>query len=388
MLVVGMHRSGTSAVTGALGALGCNLPGADDRMVWTASNPEHYESLSLSVFDEDLLTGLGGSWDAPPVLPPHWLHSAAILAAGRARPALRHAFPNPGAAVWKDPRLCLLLPYWRRELPGPVAAVFVWRSADAVACSLERRDGIPVDDGLALWERYNRCALAGLRGMAVSVVEYDTVVADPMAFVEDTAAWLETLAGFSGARASADPEAATKIVRSDLRHHGSAPAAHDVFDDRELRSLTDLLRGLDGHHRSLAAPRCGPESAWTTALLEHRRRQARYRALLDAFARQREAGRHRYFVDRDRRAAVDHAWAVEVADREADLAQLRAQLAGAQDALADLHNSTSWRITRPLRWSTAQLEQVTRPRAPSHSDSTASPSRPDPPDGDQRTGDR
>jgi hypothetical protein len=361
-------------VAGALGSLGCALPGPDDRLPWSPSNPDHYESHSLTLFDEDLLVGLGGSWEGPPALGPHWPQSAANLGAGRAQSALRRAFPDPGAVVWKDPRLCLLLPYWRQELGGPQAALFVWRTPEAVARSLSRRDGMPIPDGLALWERYNRRALAGLRGMPVSVVEYDAVVTDPAGFVEDSMAWLGSLDGFAGTRSEADPEAATKLVRSDLRHHGDAPAPDRTFDGSGLASLTDLLRGLDGHHRSLAVDQPGEESSWTTALLEHRRRQARQRAALDAVARQREAARHRHFVDRARQAEV----IAELADREADLAyceaqvaQLEAQLAGAQEALTNLHDSTSWRITRPLRWSTAQLEQRARPHGPDPSDPPA-----------------
>jgi hypothetical protein len=41
LLVTGMHRSGTSAVAGVLGALGFQTPSADDRMDWPESNPEH-----------------------------------------------------------------------------------------------------------------------------------------------------------------------------------------------------------------------------------------------------------------------------------------------------------------------------------------------------------
>ena len=44
VLVVGSHRSGTSAVTGALVALGLNGVAPDDRMDDLESNPEHWES--------------------------------------------------------------------------------------------------------------------------------------------------------------------------------------------------------------------------------------------------------------------------------------------------------------------------------------------------------
>jgi hypothetical protein len=364
VLVVGMHRSGTSAVAGALGALGYQLPGPDDRLPWAASNPEHNESRTLTLLDEDLLHALGGSWDGPPPMAPHWPHTAAVLAGGRARAALAAAYPEPGGSVWKDPRLCLLLPYWRRLLNGPLAAVFVWRPPLAVARSLEHRDAMPIADGLALWERYNRAALAALRGLPVSVVEYDAMVADPPAFVEDTAAWLGSLERFPGASSSGARMVAAGLVQRDLRHQGSAPSADDAFLGPEQRLLTDMLRGLDGHHPTLAASAAGPESPWTAVLLEHRRRLARQRTLLEAFARQRDMAIVRHFEDRGRRGEADAARAAEVGELEAQLATLQAQLAGAREALAHLQASTSWRVTRPLRWSTAQLEQMTRPSPP------------------------
>ena len=82
------------------------------------------------------------------------------------------AYPEPGPVVWKDPRACLLLPYWRSVLPGPLTAVLVWREPLAVARSLQTRDGIPLADGLALWEHYNRSAATGLQGVDTYVLDY------------------------------------------------------------------------------------------------------------------------------------------------------------------------------------------------------------------------
>src|ERR1700723_2634758 len=179
LVVLGMHRSGTSALTGALGALGFNTPQPGERMDWPESNSEHWESVSLTVYNDHLLTKLGGSWEAPPELSLKWEGDDALSELGSPLPILNAAYPEPGPCVWKDPRLCLLLPFWEAFLPSPVAAVLVWRSPLAVARSLQKRDGMHLADGLALWERYNRAALMNLAGVNTFVCNYEAVVRDP-----------------------------------------------------------------------------------------------------------------------------------------------------------------------------------------------------------------
>src|ERR1700694_845249 len=110
VVVVGMHRSGTSAITGALGALGLNLVSPEDRMDRHESNPEHWESMSIHFHNEDLLGRLGGSWEAPPDLPLGWEERPEIRLAPNPAPLLAAAYPDIGPLVWKDPRVCLLLP--------------------------------------------------------------------------------------------------------------------------------------------------------------------------------------------------------------------------------------------------------------------------------------
>ena len=76
VLVLGMHRSGTSAVAGALVRAGWTVPGTAIRN-W--DNPRgHFESTALIRLNEEVLAASGGHWLAAPpegtVPPPPSLH--------------------------------------------------------------------------------------------------------------------------------------------------------------------------------------------------------------------------------------------------------------------------------------------------------------------------
>jgi len=302
-VVLGMHRSGTSALTGALGALGFNTPHPGDRMDWPESNPEHWESVSLAAYNDDLLTRLGGSWEAPPDLPLKWEGDDALSELGSPLPILNAAFPESGPCVWKDPRLCLLLPFWKTSLPSPIAAVLVWRSPLAVARSLQKRDGMYLADGIALWERYNRAALRNLVGLNTFVCSYETVVRDPATAMNTIADWLSALPQLSDmANQWHRTQSADSIVQV------NSPQENDAGNEVLLAQHHDLilqLSSLEGGHLPLKVSPVASESEWTTALLAAR-----------------SGSRTREFQ-------------IDLQNKQLELDRLR--------------DSTSWRATKPLR---------------------------------------
>lgn len=317
-----MHRSGTSAVAGALGAAGLQLFRPDDRMEWAESNPEHWESLSLGLYNEDLLVRLDGGWDAPPDMPLGWEDGPEIRGAPDPSAVLASAYPGAGPSVWKDPRLCLLLPFWKNVLPAPIAAVFVWRSPMAVARSLFRRDQLPITDGLALWERYNRSAVEALDGVDTYVLDYESLLEDPEASLGGVFSWFDTLDQLVGGGSPWDLDAAAKSIARGFHHQGSD--RHEEDDSpllREQRELVDHLSASRGGHRPLVPDLPGAESAWTTAVLRLRRKLSAPNRELDAAVELLRITRH----------------------------DLEARLEVSQRELVNLQASTSWRITGPMR---------------------------------------
>jgi hypothetical protein len=113
VLVLGMHRSGTSMVSGLLMRAGLQAPRT--ALPPTEWNVEGYgESAILHTFHECLLQRAGTRWDAYTRVAPEWLASEAATEMGvECRDLLSREFDLARPFVLKDPRVCRLVPFWR-----------------------------------------------------------------------------------------------------------------------------------------------------------------------------------------------------------------------------------------------------------------------------------
>ena len=359
VLVIGCHRSGTSAITGALAALGLHGVDAADRMDPTAGNAEHWESLGLSVHDEDLLSAVGASWDGPPPVGDPQPPAPVGDDAEELATLLAAAYPEPGPAVWKDPRACLLLDYWRAVLPGPLTAMFVWREPLAVARSLQTRDGIPLADGLALWERYNRAAAAGLQGVDTYVLDYGSVVDDASAALTPVVEWLSGLDRFAPSSDSWDVERAVAAIDVGLRHESAT--TDDVPDGllEDCWPVVSWLVSQDGGHTAINGEPPASRSPWPEALLATRRQLGVTRRTVEALMEdKRQLDARIAAMEADRVVESEARRTVEALlhSREDRLRSLRHELDGErmryEGMRAELERtlaSTSWKVTKPLR---------------------------------------
>jgi len=175
VLVLGMHRSGTSAATGALVLRGA-WPG-EDLMPATPENPKGYwENMGIVTIHEQLLTALGHAWDDLRPLPDGWLHQeAATIARNQLRTLITtELMQHPTWAV-KDPRLCRLLPLWQpllEELGIAASALIVVRDPREVAASLLARDQWPLELSRALWWQHLSDAIEGSHTLPRHVLSY------------------------------------------------------------------------------------------------------------------------------------------------------------------------------------------------------------------------
>lgn len=218
-LVLGMHRSGTSATAQLLALAGAELP--DNVMPGDEHNAKGYfEPWKISVFNDQRLRAAGSAWDDPFNLPYAPLGSAAEADwKVRAVDLFRAEFGESLNPLLKDPRVSVLLPLWRDVLAevGMAARVVIpVRHPLAVAGSLSRRDAFPVEKSVLIWTIYMLASEAGTRDLPRAFVSYDGLLAD----------WRKEVAAMEKAHGAPlprlDERAAREIdgfLTKDLRHN-------------------------------------------------------------------------------------------------------------------------------------------------------------------------
>jgi hypothetical protein len=142
VLVLGMHRSGTSSVAGALMALGGSAPlhlmppqEDNERGFW--------ESAVLTALNDEILAAGGSAWLDWRAFDPERIDPAAAgdLHA-RAISALANEFSDAGLPIVKDPRMCRLMRLWApvfEEAEWSVRALLPLRSPLEVVFSVNHR---------------------------------------------------------------------------------------------------------------------------------------------------------------------------------------------------------------------------------------------------------
>ncbi len=249
IFVLGMHRSGTSALARTLGLLGCHAGEPADFPAADAANPRGYwERRDVWRLNEDLLATLGTTWDGAASFAPGELLEAlpaADLAAytERAREVVGALDRAAGGRPWvvKDPRLCLLLPIWRRVVERPVC-VLIERSPLSIARSLRARDRFPLALGIALWERYLRSALTASSGLPRLRVRYEDLIDRPRATAGRLRHELEALDGSDrSALSEPAPGALEAFLDPALERHRREPEAESDLLTPPQRQLLDAL---------------------------------------------------------------------------------------------------------------------------------------------------
>ena len=168
VVVLGMHRSGTSALAGMLSLLGCATPAS---LIKGDKNNEkgYFESNSVGRLSDKIMQELGSQWN-------DWLPlEFSALAANKRldfgqkiQETIAAEYSETPLFVLKEPRMCRMVPFWHDAIQASGAKVhfvLTHRNPQEVATSLNRRDGFEPAYGYLLWMRHVLDAESATRGL-------------------------------------------------------------------------------------------------------------------------------------------------------------------------------------------------------------------------------
>ena len=169
LCVLGMHRSGTSCLTGSLQEAGVNLGNCH---TWNPHNLKgNRENQDLVDLNDDVLAANNATWDHP---------CRTVRWTGAQRDRARALIAQQTGSPWfgfKDPRTLLTLDGWLELFPD-LRFIGIFRHPMTVAQSLYNRSGMPIQQGLGLWFEYNRRLWAYYRVHRFPVLCFDDKAED------------------------------------------------------------------------------------------------------------------------------------------------------------------------------------------------------------------
>ncbi|MEA1943259.1 MAG: glycosyltransferase [Pseudomonadota bacterium] len=202
LLVLGMHRSGTSACARIANLLGAELP--DEILPANEGNDSGYwEPQAVVDFNDHILETCGFGWDDP-------VSEAAIV--GRLGTAEREAaaelvettYGGAPLIVLKDPRCAMIPAFWIEAVRAAgyrPALVHCVRPAADVAASLNRRDEMNLDEAGLLWAQSNLSTLRVRDDHPCLVLNYEG----------DISGWADAMTEFAGTADFRWPKSADEI---------------------------------------------------------------------------------------------------------------------------------------------------------------------------------
>ncbi|MGA9273415.1 MAG: sulfotransferase [Candidatus Cybelea sp.] len=232
IVVVGMHRSGTSAVARGLKALSVYL--GRNFLDAQPENPTGYwEDKGIVELNERVLKALRLTWDGVAPIARRSFGGWRMWRLRReARRYLRRSFIEEPLWGFKDPRTLRLLSFWLRvfhESDVNDAYVLVIRNPSSVAASLFKRQGMQLETAQRLWLVYTLPYLEELASKPMVVVDYDLLMGDPRGQLERIARKLQLTA-------------TTGDVENFTCEFLDAKLRHTVFSPEEIDATSEVGR--------------------------------------------------------------------------------------------------------------------------------------------------
>lgn len=180
VIVSGMHRSGTSAITRVLNICGLTLPNSLLVPVAGENDTGYWESQSVMELHDEIFNLFGYTWSSLGSIPASWFSSKqAELYRERLIGILKAQFEEFNIGLIKDPRICKLVPLWESvlaEMGVQSHYIICLRNPLEIAKSLENRNRFELQYALSLWFINLRLFESGTRNLRRVFVRYEDIL--------------------------------------------------------------------------------------------------------------------------------------------------------------------------------------------------------------------
>ena len=218
IIVIGMHRCGTSTISGILSLAGYKV-GNNPQETDFFNQKGYFENIRFGIFNNDVLSALGGSWCDTLRIPQNtWYYPSANSFREQLQTIINEEFANESAILIKDPRISVLLPLYCEVFHRmSIIPRFIinFRDPLEVAVSLKMRNNLSMASSFAIWMDHLLKAERFTRNYPRVLLFYNDILKDPIASLQ------LVLRTFSG-RSEINPElthAVHSFVAPELKHN-------------------------------------------------------------------------------------------------------------------------------------------------------------------------
>ncbi len=371
IVVLGMHRSGTSLVTKGLQVMGVIL---GEQLLVEASDNEKgfWEDRDVLALNSEILGALSKlDWHSLVPAPIDKLSAKSLsLYRSRAITFLQEKMKGKSIFGIKDPRLCRLLPFWKdvfEFLELDVSYVISIRNPISVAHSLKKRDGFEFEKSYYLWLIHVVSSMVESMGNPRVIIDYDLLMEQP----EEQLQQIAKILNLSFEESYLD-EYINKYITDQMRHTQfhvddlssipdlpdeiieaytllnrvakgqisiSSKDVYDTFKKLELRidALCPVFKYVEKKEIQIISS--NREVGNRDTIIANLNREVGNRDTIIVDLNQEVGNRDTIIVDLNQ----------EVGNRDTIIASLSEVVKGRDEQIQSMLSSTSWRITVPLR---------------------------------------
>jgi glycosyltransferase involved in cell wall biosynthesis len=345
LVVLGTHRSGTSAIARLLMLLGADSP---KRLMPPDSSNEkgHWEPLRMTTLHDEICRSVSSRWDDLCPLPDSWGDSAAAREFHtRAVDVLREDYGDSPLFVVKDPRMCRTIPFWRSvftEYGAEPSYVVVVRNPMEVSASLKARDGMNPARALLIYLRDTLAVERETRESPRLFITFEQTLDD----------WRSVTERISEELGVAWPGTAHRAA-AEIERFLSPKHRHNVASGEHLAGRTDVVDWVKSMYAIL-------QEAAESGSEPDRERLDEIHALYEQADLAFGPVLAEAELDAEAKGMRLHWVAAENKRLSIGLEVQRRSALGLGASVRQMESSRSWRITRPLRELGAGVRRLLR----------------------------